>query len=111
MNLLERIDLLEAVEEGRISRDDPRYVALVEEENRKAEQRRADLLTRIRKHEFSTHREISKHYGVPLALICAWKQTVQRKGQMVEAEWRRCLSAACRKRKKAGANQEGTPTP
>lgn len=99
MTHLERISLVEDVEEGRTSKDDPRYVALVEEERRRKAQKLADVVTRIRRGQFGTNREIATYYRESSALVLLWRREAHWSRRMTEAEWKSRLAATQRKRK------------
>ena len=99
MTLFEEIDLVEGLEAGRISREDPRYVALVQAALQNEAQKLGDVLTKIRSGQFGTHKDIVEHYFASPAQVKDWKRKAQRSGQMSEAEWTRHLARVQRKRK------------
>lgn len=80
-------------------RDDPRWVAVVQEAREQEAQKLAEVLTRIRRGEFGTHKDIAAYYCAHPEQVRNWKRTAQRAGLMSEAKWTRRLAAAQRKRK------------
>lgn len=101
MSQLERFDLVEAVEEGRVSQDDPRYVALVRESRQREARELAGVLAAVRSRQFATNTELAEflcHGSVDR--VRDWRRLAVWKKLMSEAEWRGCLAAAYRKRKR-----------
>lgn len=117
MTLLEELTLLDDVEDGLVSKSDPRYLSVCQ---RRAEQARAwdateerrafpqweAMLETVKGHLCGSVKELAARHGITPYMGKRFKETVLKQQAMSEEEWKVCLAAGRRKRN--GAHNGGT---